>query len=1183
MRTRFKIIKTWDQLLKLIECCKKSGYACVDFETNAEGIYNKGFKPTILSVTFQAGSGCSIPLNHPETKDTCEPGWNWKKALLKFGHEVIEDPNIVKLAWNGKFDFQIFNLYGIFYRGTLIDGMLAKYCLNEERPNGLKDMVRRYLPDVANYEADKGFDKLPWDQKPLKPLCKYGCQDTDYTFRLTIFFESRLIELGFYNLYRNLIMTSSRVLQSCEVNGLYMDREFNEKLLAEYKPKIDKARETCLNLAHVKAFEKWYNMQKVDKYVASIQAELEELDYNDPKDAKKIANREQKISNIKAGIFSNKKERDLVRPINLGSPVDLPQLLYSKEGFHMPIIKYTIDKKTGKPTDKPSTDEDTLTELRLKYKNPKSPKAIFLDSLLELRGLEKMYKTYIEGWHEKVQDDSCLHGKYNIIGTTSGRLSSSDPNLQQVPKTSVDPNIKNQLVAQPGKLYLVSDFSQCIEGNSYIFCNTGLKKLKDIQPGKDKIYLMDPQWVNHSRLLNIEGLAYKGTAKCLKIITNTGRELVLTEDHPVKTYQGFTKAQELNIGDNLYIENVASSKRVGNIHIPKDEAYIAGLFYGDGFYPGCHSGQRKSTDRSISFSTGSDRTELVPFLNKYFKTEFNDPKRPTRAVRASSDMVPDFYEKYPKIDSHHMYIPARIMQADWESKMHFIGGQIDSDGSIGSGRFRYTSVCKEYILQLQLLFQSVGWNGLVREAHMKLEGKEFIAYHLIVQSTKAIRRLKKYVRLVRKKADCQECLDNKIGARPCNKSSHDPTHRIPWEVYNELPYTKEFYKARNNSRRKKRLICTTLKPYLDELTELDSRWQDAYWFKYEQVERIEVVGERDVYDLSVEKLHEFNPNGIRVHNCELRFMAHLAKDKTYLDAFNSGKDPHLAIAAQKYGIPYDEAYKIYKDDDHPDHGIWKVRRKQAKQIAFGLIYGIGAKLLAVKLSDPKAGIIVSPEQAQEEMDVFFKQHPRLKKFKTKSEKYLQEHGYLMSLFGRRRRLPQIYGDNKDQAYAKRMALNFPCQSAASDVTLFGSVLIYYLMRQGKLPMMYEVATVHDACYYNTEPSLINIWTISAMWEIFRDPDTKPYFGFHVDDVTMDMDYTIGRTMAEELPFIPGYDYNKMLQPDFSVEEYMKEAKKYDGISIAEYKTKFKKEIKAYQDSWIKYQDFKHVKPIGILK
>lgn len=779
MRTKYRIIRNEEELDRLIDCCKKVGYACIDFETNAEPIYNKTFKSTILSITFQPGFGCSIPLQHHEAKKKkfCGKNWNWKKMLLKFGHEVIENPDIVKCSWNGKFDFQIFELYGIYLRGTMIDGMLAKYVLNEERPNGLKDMVKRYLPEAAGYESDKGFDKLPWDKKPLDDLCKYGCQDTDYTYRLCIFFESRLIELGLYDLYRNLIMPASRVLQTCEANGLYMDRKFNQELLKSYKPKIDKARETCMNLPKVKRFQKWYSQQKINKYIKSIQDELDELDPNDPKDKRKIASREQKISNIEAGIFTTKKEQELIRPINLGSPVDLPTLMFSEEGFNMPIIKYTVDKKTGKESNKPSTDEETLTELRLKFKNPKSPKAIFLDSLLELRGLEKMYKTYILGWSEKVQDDDCLHGRYLIHGTDSGRLSSQEPNMQQIPKTSVDPNIKNQLVAKPGTLYLVCDFSQA----------------------------------------------------------------------------------------------------------------------------------------------------------------------------------------------------------------------------------------------------------------------------------------------------------------------------------------------------------------------------------------------------------------------ELRIMAHLSGDETYLNAFNSGQDPHLAIAAKKYGIPYEEAYNIYDDENHPDHGIWKVRRKQAKQIAFGLIYGIGAKLLAVKLSDPKSGLIVTPEEAQNEMDIFFKQHPKLKTFKAKQEKFLKKHGYLRSLFGRKRRLPQIYSDNKqDQAYAIRLALNFPCQSAASDMTLFGSVLIYYMMRQGKLPMMQEVATVHDATYNNTDPNYINIWTVHTMWEIFSNPSTKNFFGFQIKDVTMDMDYTIGRTMAEELPFIPGYDYNKMLQPDFSVEEYMEEHKKYKGISIADFPKLYKKEMKAYKESWVKYKDFKHVKKCGIL-
>lgn len=779
MRTKYRIIRNEEELDRLIDCCKKVGYACIDFETNAEPIYNKTFKSTILSITFQPGFGCSIPLQHHEAKKKkfCGKNWNWKKMLLKFGHEVIENPDIVKCSWNGKFDFQIFELYGIYLRGTMIDGMLAKYVLNEERPNGLKDMVKRYLPEAAGYESDKGFDKLPWDKKPLDDLCKYGCQDTDYTYRLCIFFESRLIELGLYDLYRNLIMPASRVLQTCEANGLYMDRKFNQELLKSYKPKIDKARETCMNLPKVKRFQKWYSQQKINKYIKSIQDELDELDPNDHKDKRKIASREQKISNIEAGIFTTKKEQELIRPINLGSPVDLPTLMFSEEGFNMPIIKYTVDKKTGKESNKPSTDEETLTELRLKFKNPKSPKAIFLDSLIELRGLEKMYKTYILGWSEKVQDDDCLHGRYLIHGTDSGRLSSQEPNMQQIPKTSVDPNIKNQLVAKPGTLYLVCDFSQA----------------------------------------------------------------------------------------------------------------------------------------------------------------------------------------------------------------------------------------------------------------------------------------------------------------------------------------------------------------------------------------------------------------------ELRIMAHLSGDETYLNAFNSGQDPHLAIAAKKYGIPYEEAYKIYDDENHPDHGIWKVRRKQAKQIAFGLIYGIGAKLLAVKLSDPKSGLIVTQEEAQNEMDIFFKQHPKLKTFKAKQEKFLKKHGYLRSLFGRKRRLPQIHSDNKqDQAYAIRLALNFPCQSAASDMTLFGSVLIYYMMRQGKLPMMQEVATVHDATYNNTDPNYINIWTVHTMWEIFSNPSTKNFFGFQISDVTMDMDYTIGRTMAEELPFIPGYDYNKMLQPDFSVEEYMEEHKKYKGISIADFPKLYKKEMKAYKESWVKYKDFKHVKKCGIL-
>lgn len=755
METKYKIITNKQELKKLIQCCKQTGYASVDFETNAEPIYNKSFKPTILSVTFQPGFGCSIPLDHFETKKYTSKGWNWKKMLRKFGEEIIENPEVVKVAWNYKFDDQIFQKYNIYYRGVCLDGMLAKYLLNEEKPNDLKSMVRRYLPEYGDYEKQDKFDKIPWDKKEMEPLCHYGCQDTDYTLRLMLFFEKKLIDLGLYNTYRNLIMTASRVLTSVEKNGLYVDRAFNQELLDSYLPKIEAAKEAIYNLPKVKKFTKLYNQSKIEKYIAKLEEEIENLD---PEvDKRKIQSREQKIANIRAGVFTTKKELELIRPVSLGSSVDLPQLMYSEEGFNFEVIK---KNDSGKP----STDEETLTNLRLTVKKPDSPKAVFLDSLLELRGLEKMYKTYIEGWHEKTQDDDRLHGRFLIHGTTSGRLSSAEPNAQQIPKTSVDPNIKKQLVAPKGTLYIASDFSQA----------------------------------------------------------------------------------------------------------------------------------------------------------------------------------------------------------------------------------------------------------------------------------------------------------------------------------------------------------------------------------------------------------------------ELRIMAHLSGDETYLNAFNSGQDPHLAIAATKYHVPYEEALKIYEDENHPDHKIWKVRRKQAKQIAFGLIYGIGAKLLAVKLSDPKSGIIVTPEEAQKEMDIFFGQHPKLKTFLKKQEKFLRKNGYLVSLFGRKRRLPQIYSsDRGEEAYALRLALNFPCQSAASDMCLFGSILIYYLMRQGKLPPTKSVCLVHDANYQITKPENINTWSIYEMWQIYRNPLTKPYFGFQIDDLDMEMDFVIGRSMAEELPFIPGYDYRKMLEPDFSVEEYMEEYKKYKHIKIKDYPKIFKKEIKKYKEGYEK--------------
>lgn len=1124
-KTKYHILENEQQLDMLIDACKKTGYASVDFETTGNRIYNNDFYPTILGVCFEPGRAGVIPLGHFDSKFKK----SWKTKLQKFGEEVIANENIVKVAWNAKFDMQVFHKYGIFHKGRLFDGMLAKYVLDEVRPHDLKNQVRRFLPKFGDYEEDYEGCNLPWDQKPLLGLSQYCAIDTDMCLRLFLFFEKKMMDKAFYPLFRNLIMPASNLLTKVETRGQRLDKEWHGELMEKYPRLILEAETKVRALKKVKRFEKSLIQQRLDKAISKIEEEIRESKkvIKTSDDSRKIAsaersikNREEKIARLMAGEFNTKSEKAIIEPINFGSASQMTQLLFlDPKGFRFPVVKYT--QKDKKDTDNPSSSEAVLLELQ------KTDKTGFIDTLLELRGLKQINNMFVKGFANLVQDDGRLHPKFHIQGTVSGRLSSSDPNAQQFPRLATNPDIRKCLVASTGRLYLMMDYSQCIDGDSYIFCNTGIKKLKEIIPGKDKICMIDPRYKNKHRVLDINVLANKGKAECLRITTNTGRQLILTEEHPVKTKQGFTLAKDLKLNDTLYIENLSDTKSVGRLSINPNEAYIAGLFYGDGYYPKEKSGKRKPTDRSIFFSTGLDREELQPLLDNYFDCEFYGPKGTSRGIRGHSDKVPRFYKKYPKKDSHEMEIPKRVLKSDFESKMNFIGGQIDSDGSIGNGRFRYTSACESYIRQLQLLFQSVGFHGIIRSTTTILNEKEYTEYHLIVNY--GLSRLKPYLRLKRKKQEIIDWELNKYYAAPANKTSHCSTQRIPLEIYQDLPRTPEFYKTYRNSLRKGRLIHSTLETHIDELSELDPGWLDVYHFMYEQITNIEKVGKREVYDMEVESLHEFNPNGVRVHNCELRLMAHLSKCKGLLEAFAKGWDPHLSVACKKYGAKYDEIEPIYKDEQHPEYKTWKVRRKQAKHIVFGCIYCIGAAKLAEELSDPKTGLVVSPNEAKSFLEDFFTDFPEVKKFMDKQMKFMHKHGYVKTLFGRKRRCPEIFGDNQMQIVeAEHASVNIPCQGAASDMALFTSVLIDEKVNKGELPDLQEVGTVHDSIYFDTLPKDINPKTIYQLWDMARNPSTKEWFGFQIDDIDMSMDFEVGRSQGEELPFAVGYDYNRLL-------------------------------------------------------
>lgn len=1095
METKYKIITNKQELKKLIQCCKQTGYASVDFETNAEPIYNKSFKPTILSVTFQPGFGCSIPLDHFETKKYTSSGWNWKKMLRKFGEEIIENPEVVKVAWNYKFDDQIFQKYNIYYRGVCLDGMLAKYLLNEEKPNDLKSMVRRYLPEYGDYEKQDKFDKIPWDKKEMEPLCHYGCQDTDYTLRLMLFFEKKLIDLGLYNIYRNLIMTASRVLTSVEKNGLYVDRAFNQELLDSYLPKIEAAKEAIYNLPKVKKFTKLYNQSKIEKYIAKLEEEIENLD---PRvDKRKIQSREQKIANIRAGVFTTKKELELIRPVSLGSSVDLPQLMYSEEGFNFEVIK---KNDSGKP----STDEETLTNLRLTVKKPDSPKAVFLDSLLELRGLEKMYKTYIEGWHEKTQDDDRLHGRFLIHGTTSGRLSSKEPNAQQIPKTSVDPNIKKQLVAPKGTLYIASDFSQAelrimahLSGDeTYLNAfNSGqdphlaIAATKYHVPYEEALKIYEDEnhpdhkiWkVRRKQAKQIAfGLIYGIGAKLLAVkLSDPKSGIIVTPEEAQKEMdiffgqhpklKTFLKKQEKFLRKNGYLVSLFGRKR----RLPQiyssdrgEEAYALRLALN--FPCLLPSSQALSKTKGwVNYEDLKVGDEILAFNRDIGESEWQKVER-VNVFDYDGDMI-RLKTKHLDVLStpDHRWVVTKPNKISKLNKTEVL----TSDELYNSDKPYAIPIRAPHNNQVKARYSDVyvaflGWyltDGYLKNGNIVR----------ICQSNTANPH----------KVDIIDSIMEELGV----EFSRREKNQVIWEI-RDPEFVYKLNRLVPERKLNMKLLTRLTNPQLSILLE-NMRLGDGW--------SIWATGDKTQGEL-------------------LQALVVLCNNTSSM-----------------YELSHEGDLSYFKDKKPSKYGQEFVR---ATKTSYGVKFSNFRKSVNTKNT-------------------------------YNSENNLTKEKYVGKVW-----CPTVKSGafftrviGEDKRY--RTLITGNCQSAASDMCLFGSILIYYLMRQGKLPPTKSVCLVHDANYQITKPENINTWSIYEMWQIYRNPLTKPYFGFQIDDLDMDMDFVIGRSMAEELPFIPGYDYRKMLEPDFSVEEYMEEHKKYKHIPISEYKKRFNKQMKQYEEDF----------------
>lgn len=444
-----KVVKTWDDLHTLASHCEATGYCAFDFETSGKPLHSIDFWPTMVSISFQPHSSWVVPLKHTESPFQRD----WLKVLRYLSGSIFQNPNIVKVCWNAKYEHMVLLRYHCNIYGVLLDGMLAKHLLDENTHNDLKSNVARIFPEFTGYDDDIKdlVNTHGWANVPLKPLAKYNALDSDLTLRLTLYLERRLIKHKLYRLFRNLSMMNSRNLAESELMGLPVDAVYLDGLRDKYNRLIQEKEEQLQNNPVVRRFVKSKQTDVTRKAVESLQAEIANLRNSDrPQKDRMIAFRMEKIRDIHNGNIPAKQRFEQV---NFSSVPQLKELFYEHpKGFRWKPLEYG-------DSGQPSTSESSLLKL---MKQPKLGESSInlLNTLIEYRGLSKLYSTYIVGMQETLSTDSRVHTTYFIHGTVTGRLSSRNPNMQNIPRPTTNPDIKKMFVPPKGFLCLELDYSQ---------------------------------------------------------------------------------------------------------------------------------------------------------------------------------------------------------------------------------------------------------------------------------------------------------------------------------------------------------------------------------------------------------------------------------------------------------------------------------------------------------------------------------------------------------------------------------------------------------------------------------------------------------------------------------------------------------------------------------------------------
>lgn len=380
-----------EALQKWIDAIYEAGHVAIDTETT--GLNEMTAELVGISLAVEPGKACYIPLIHKANRgndlfgsDDLAEGQMTLDTCLDMLKPVLEDPSILKIGQNMKYDAKIFAQIGITV-APIDDTMLMSYAQHAGlHGHGMDTLSERYLnhtPIPIKPLLGSGKSAVTFDKVPLEDAVKYAAEDADITLRLWQLLKPQLHAAQVTKVYETLERPLVPVLAAMERSGIKVDRDTLSRMSNAFAQKM-----------------------------AGLEDEIYEL----------------------AG-----------RKFNVGSPAQVGEVLFEDMGLE--------GGKKG-ANGKYSTGADILEDLATEHDFPRR--------ILDWRQLSKLKSTYTDALQDHINKDTGrVHTSYSIAGASTGRLASTDPNLQNIPIRSEEGRrIREAFVAEEGKTLVALDYSQ---------------------------------------------------------------------------------------------------------------------------------------------------------------------------------------------------------------------------------------------------------------------------------------------------------------------------------------------------------------------------------------------------------------------------------------------------------------------------------------------------------------------------------------------------------------------------------------------------------------------------------------------------------------------------------------------------------------------------------------------------